>query len=381
MTRQTRQASHLHPQPRHLSPPTQRYQIRPPSFDQDGFVKPLLPVYKPLPPAYIDTPTPANRIYHLKEVDPNRTSHQSYSSSPAFSSKRPLVVPDADDPFGPSHFNESRYVSNPVQHKDLQESFKLPPLRHDTSPGPVEEESMKSLPTGLTQLEPQGQGHNNLSERRVDMAKEATPQRNVSSRSLRQILAPETVSAPQENDGDMLPTMNQSGRAHEQKPWPEIYGDPLSTSSGLLVNSVKETSDVQQPTPEGFTKTSAESQSAQQNDPAQAANAPQLDTSKLTNVRVSVPDQAPLSKATEPVLPAQEAGATPCGISRPTTTALPPTVTVTAHITQASSLYALLPEELSHAINSILLEDGFVPFVSLQPFPVSSRDTDKVLLW
>lgn len=375
---QPKQTRHLHLQTGRHSPPTQLYASRPPSFDQDGFAKPLLPVYKPLPPAYIDTPTPANRIYHLKEVDPNRTSHQGHFRS---SSKRPLVVSDADDPFGgPSHFHTPRYVSSPVQHQEIQESFKLPPLRHDTSPGPVEEDSMKTMPTGLTQLEPQGQWNNNLNEGRVETEKVATPQRNVSSRSLRQILAPETVSAPKEHDGGALPT-NHSGRAQEQKPWPEIYGDPLSTSSRLLVSSVKETSDARISTPEGVHKTSVAAQFTQQNERPQVANASQENTSTPTNVRALEPDKAPLSRVAAPMPPAQEAITAARETLRTISPPRPSTMSVTAHITQPSSLYTLLPGELSHAINSILLEDGFIPFVSLRSMHIIGRGTDKVTLF
>jgi hypothetical protein len=37
---------------------------------------------------------------------------------------------------------------------------------------------------------------------------------------------------------------------------------------------------------------------------------------------------------------------------------------LTANITQSSSLYALSFEELEDAIDEIIMEDGFIPFVS-----------------
>lgn len=362
-----KQTSHQHGPPQRYSPTSQRYETKPPSLDQDGFVKPLLPLYKPLPPAYIDTPTPANRIYHLKEVDPNQTSRQSYSTPPTLSSKRPREVADADDPFVErSRFDMSpRNTSGPASHRILQESFKLPPLRHDLSPRPVEEESLKTLPTGLTQLGPQGGENNKESGAPARTEGDATLQRGISSRSLRYILAPETVAASKDDHGGLPTVNNSSGLHHEQQTWPEMYGNPLTTCSRPLDSVVKETSDRQQSTAEGMDHMSKVTSSAPCNDTVREVNAPQEEVTKPADHRTSEPEQASLPKVGTPIAKAHQAGIAPSEIPRPSFPVPLSAVSVTAHIARPSSLYSLSPDELSHSINSILLEDGFVPFVSL----------------
>jgi hypothetical protein len=367
MRHQLKQTSHQHGPPRRYSPLSQRYEREPPSIDQDGFVKPLLPLYKPLPPAYIDTPTPANRIYHLKEVDPNQTSRQSYSTPPTLSSKRPRDIADPDDPFvGRSKFDMSpRNTSSPASHRIIQASFKLPPLRHDLSPRLVEEESLKTLPTGLTQLEPQGRGNNKESEAPAWTERDATSQTDVSSRSLRYILAPETVAASNDDRRGSPAVKNLLGPHHAQQTWPEMYGNPLSTCSRPLDSVVKETSDTQQSTAERKDHMSKVTSSAPCNDTVREANAPQEEVTKPADHRTSEPEQASLPNVGTPIAKAHQAGMAPGEIPRPSFPMPSSAASVTAHIARASSLYALSPDELSHSINSILLEDGFVPFVSL----------------
>lgn len=357
-----------HLQTRQYSSAQQRYETKPPSIDQDGFVKPLPPHRKPLSFAYIDTPTPANRIYHLREVDPNRTPHENYSTPPTLALKHPREVSNVDDPFAAASGNHilAHSASSPAPHGFMQESFKLPPLRHDGSPRPVEEECLETLPTGLTQLEPQGQKHNRESGEQAGTAKEATPQRNVSSRSLRYILAPETATSPKGNDRGATPALAslfQSDLDQVEKPWPGLYGNPSSTASRGLMNSVKETSDRQQATAEPMKKKSDSTSFAQRDDLPHSLTAPQKDVSESVNDRASEPaGQASIPKT----LQVQDIERALCGTPRPAPTVPLSPTPITAHITRASSLYALCPDELSHVINSILLEDGFVPFVSIR---------------
>lgn len=325
----------------------------------DGFVKPL-------PPAYIDTPTPANRIYHLKEVDPNQRSRGNPASSAAASSKRPAKALGADDSFfrGTPRFSPLRHAFDPAERQNIQESFKLPPLRHDANIRPLDEESLMTLPTGFTQLELPDPAHNAENVRgAVIEGKEVSPRADVSSRSLRRILAPETVSIS-EDIGNLAPRLGPAGQVQALKPWPEIYGDPVSVPSRMLASSAKETSSLQR-TVDGVSETRPAGQPNQRGDFIEIAKTVKEDGLKSTDHSARGSEmQEPLPGATERstrIHNTETAHREIVGMPR---SSPPPASSVTAKITQSASLYALSPEELDDAINTIITEDGFVPFVS-----------------
>lgn len=184
---------------------------RQPSLDQDGFAKPLAP-------AYIDTPTPANRIYHLSQLDPNQRRQD--ARRPVAASPRKTRTTARVTTY--DSFQDSRHATElvergsaaPINHPHAHRSA-LPPLRQQMSCPPYISESVESRPTGYTLPPPPGEDSGEMP--RSDSPQAAS--RLVGySRPEPEILAPETVSNAMREKGASV------------KAWPAIYSRP---SSGL----------------------------------------------------------------------------------------------------------------------------------------------------
>ncbi|GHJ86340.1 hypothetical protein NliqN6_2742 [Naganishia liquefaciens] len=296
-----------------------------PSYDQDGFVKPLAP-------AYIDTPTPANRIYHLGQLDPNQRRERGSRSSTTSPKKMRLATPAAIN--GP--FQNSRYAPESgwrgstasIGYQDPRSAV-IPPFRQPMSCPPFSNESVESRPTGYTLPSPPGVDP--VDAQTCDSSHART---HGYARPEPRILATETVSNVITDQGA------------SPKRWPAVYGRQ-SSGSRATMSAVQETP--------GFHRTDALRQDALVEDPDESnGQAQQTVVRPLGPNANHVPDIAEDHHESGPV-----------PRDGPIVHAEMPDVAthLTAQILRSSSLYALSFDELEDAIDEIIMEEGFIPFV------------------
>lgn len=307
---------------------------RPPSVDHDGFAKPLAP-------AYIDTPTPANRIYHLKQLDPNQKrsdTHRAVAASPKKSTGMASVAtrdPYQDGRCIPDPFWRGSAV--PTEHRNARDLV-TPPIRQQMSCPPYINESIESRPTGYT-LPPPPDGH------RTDMQHSELHGPLIGfgfAGPLGKILAPETASIAHANNATT-----------SAKPWPTVYGRPISSGSRAGVSAVAETPGLQQT---GALPQEARAGGIATSEHAYTHDQEAMHVMSTEKKREKAANQREVSLEARPVASAEDPRH-PLSMRHVTTH-------LKANVTQSSSLYALSVEELEDAINEILVEPGFVPFVS-----------------
>ncbi|KAJ9112611.1 hypothetical protein QFC19_000631 [Naganishia cerealis] len=327
------------------------------TLDGDGFVKPYAP-------AVIDTPTPANRIYHLKQVDPNvRKVKQNFNPSSVSSpSKKPANPVDRNDLSVREKVTHGKRADLDIQRKHT-ESFHsrqeplLPGIRLDDSlPGPQGEvEESMDYPTGMTQIVFQYQAEQIARQQAQNSARNVSTTKD-SPHSLRHILAPETVATSGRLDDSLTLPAIASSETPKFGHLPSIYGaqEAIRLSDGYpgdsnldAAETVQRVAEKSKPGPMEGVMPSRDSSAEGRGLNDQSYRSP-CDPPRTANTSFA---QAPTSQNLH-----QET------LQQVTTDA---TVTqpLTATITRPSSLYTLSAENLDAVINEILAEDGFVAFV------------------
>lgn len=326
------------------------------SVDQDGFVKPFAP-------AIIDTPTPANRIYHLKPVDPNiRKAKDITNRFPMLSPTKGFnnAVHVNDSPL-PKDISPNLPLKLPIDSRNAgslhtgQQGVRLPSIGLKQSIAEQEEDADESmtLPTGMTQIVLGWKAEQEARERAKQQDQHTSPAK-ASPHSLRHILAPDTVPAHQQARSQHNFSLISPTTSPGDAPWPSIYGvqQAISRSVDKSTSAVLDTYSALDKIRNNRSENSLSAHSLNVS-PAQAGSGMRDTPSGIRRDGRISPDRA-LSSKTQPQDTRQEEARI-----------LPTTQRVTANITQVSTLYTLSADDLDAVINDILEEDGFVPFVRI----------------
>lgn len=337
----------------------------PGSVDQDGFVKPFAP-------AIIDTPTPANRFYHLKPIDPNTRKGKGPVSqlsvvSPSKKSMHDvyadaaLVVRDLSPDL--PHELPAEQKNAGTSHSD-QQYARLPSIGMVGSIAEREEDLDESLsvPTGMTQIvlgwKAEQEARKSEQEAQDKAKNRILPMSptKASPHSLRHILAPETIPTEKPRDDLRNIATDPSSAPTSNDPWPLFYAtqNAISPSATDIASGVLDThKTAQRNSIESKDKTgnylSAQNhgiEAKQANDEASVSDAAPMAVGNSLSAR------APTTQIPHQGVTMEEVG--PNLITQP----------LIANITQVSTLYTLSADDLDDAINEILAEPGFVPFVS-----------------
>lgn len=210
---------------------------------------------------------------------------------------------------------------------------------------PYISESIESRPTGYTLPPPPGGG---LVDMPCPDSRQGASRLVGYSRPEPEVLAHETVSNATWEKGASV------------KPWPAVYGRP-SSGSRAMVSVIGETP--------GFQRTDALQQGSLAGEVERNHDRP------LTNSRQSVENHM-LRKGDEISGNPEdhvETRSIPSDGPLDQLTVQNMATHLTAKITRSSSLYALSFEELEDAVNKIIMEEGFIPFVSCGSVSDTSR--------
>ncbi|KAJ9110512.1 hypothetical protein QFC22_006719 [Naganishia vaughanmartiniae] len=335
-------------------PVRREYMYPPPgSVDKDGFAKPYVP-------AMIDTPTPANRVYHLNPLDPNiRKAQEAAHHLPVFSPIK-RSVPVVKDALVPPDLSSDLPI-------DLQSQRKDPGSYHS----PQQQLQLASIGMGgyvkgqadgldkpmiqlieTTQTDLGWKSKQTAAEKERNQIRRLSPAK-ASPHSLRHILAPDTVPPQRNVNNEQLSASTSSAKPTRDAPWPVIYGSQaaISSSVGNAISGVADTHKTMEDYPaKSYAKNDMSAQCLEEYGRRAKEGAHNESSSPRRAGNVSR-IQTPSDQIQHPGAPQEVSRVDPA--SQP----------VTANITQISTLYTLSADDLDAVIDDILAEDGFIPFV------------------